>query len=218
MPRNHRGGSCCPRLTLSHLFIFWTVLAVSSAGQPSPDSRSLLANGSFEAGLSGWLTDHPWYEFRADGRGKGLSRWFVEEADSRSGARSLRVEGADNRGIAMQILRLPPAVYRASGWIRCENMGAAEASILLEFLDRNGKWMQGITIGSVTGTTGWTYFEKEVRFPPETVWLHFDLLTSGPNAGKAWFDDLRLVPADSGAPPPITPTIEPANAGQVRLA
>jgi hypothetical protein len=218
MRRNHRGGSCRPRLTLSQLFIFWIVLAVPSSGQPSPESRSLLANGSFEAGLSGWLTDHPWYEFRADGRGKGLSRWFVEEADSRSGARSLRVEGADNRGIAMQILRLPPAVYRASGWIRCENMGAAEASILLEFLDRNGKWMQGITIGSVTGTTGWTYFEKEVRFPPETVWLHFDLLTSGPNAGKAWFDDLRLVPADSGAPPTITPTIEPANAGQVRLA
>ncbi len=204
--------------TVIRLLMLWIVLPTMPAGaQPSPESRNLLANGGFETGLAGWQTDNLWYEAKVNGRGNGLSRWSVEETNSRSGKRSLRVEGADNRGIALQILRLPPAVYRASGWIRCENMGPAEASILLEFLDRDGKWMQGITVGSVRGTTEWTYFEKEVRFPPETVRVHFDLLTSGPNAGKAWFDDVLLIPAEIGAPPQVAPTAEPANAGQVRL-
>lgn len=180
--------------------------------------RNLLLNGGFEDGLNGWTTAHPWYEAKVDGKGTGISAWEIDERNARAGKQSAKVIGKGNRGIAMQVLRLPPATYRVRGWLKCENLGDANASILVEFLDKDRKWFQGITAGSVSGTTDWTRIEKDITFPPETVWVHFDLLTSAPNNGAAWFDEIELIPQPTGVPLLSAWVIQkPADAGEVRL-
>ncbi len=182
------------------------------------NGRNLLLNGGFEDGLNGWTTAHPWYEAKVDGKGTGISAWELDEKNVRAGKQSAKVVGKGNRGIAMQVLRLPPATYRVCGWLKCENLGDANASILLEFIDKDRKWFQGITAGEVSGTADWTRIEKDIPFPPNAIWTHFDLLTSAPNNGAAWFDEIQLIPLSSGVPlPPLRVTQKPSDAGEVRL-
>ncbi|MBC7328333.1 DUF4091 domain-containing protein [bacterium] len=182
-------------------------------------AKNLLYNGDFENGLAGWTTEHWWYEAKIDGKGTGISRIELDENVSKSGMKSLKIVGKGNRGIAMQVLQLPPGKYIVKGYIKCENLGNAQASILLEFLDKDGKWFEGITAGSVSGTADWTFIEKEIDFPPQTVWVHFDLLTSSPNDGIAWFDGIELLPATTPARIP-QPTISslPSDFGEISLA
>ncbi|MFA0774198.1 MAG: hypothetical protein KEFWMYNX_002235, partial [Candidatus Fervidibacter sp.] len=71
--------------------------------------RNLLRNGDFEEGLAFWSTEHHWYA-----RGEGLSQWEVDEAIVKSGKRSLKVMGKNNRGIAIQDLRPPSPTCRVS--------------------------------------------------------------------------------------------------------
>ncbi len=161
-------------------------------------ARNLLRNGDFEQGLEGWSTEHPWYI-----RGEGLSRWEVDESIAKSGKRSVKVIGKNNRGIAIQDVRPPVPICQVSGRLRCENLKGA-ARIFVEFIAADGKWLKGIVVGEVTGTTDWTFFSKEVEMPPDAEVLRVDLLTTEPNSGFAWFDDVSVVPVlppSDGKPP-----------------
>lgn len=179
---------------------------------------NLLYNGDFEQGLAGWTTEHWWYEAKVDGKGTGLSKIEVDDKVFKSGGKSLKIIGKGNRGIAMQVLRLPPGKYIVRGYMKCENLGNAQASILVEFIDKEGKWFEGITAGSLSGTSDWTLVEKEIVFPPQTVEVHFDLLTSSPNDGIAWFDAIELLPTSipSQIPSPKV-SFEPSNWGEISL-
>lgn len=196
-----------------------TFIALFTTALGATAEQNLLVNGGFEDGLDGWSTGHSWYEAKVNGKGTGISAWEVDEHVAHAGSRSAKVVGKGNRGIIMQLLHLPPAFYRVSGCLKCENLGDANASILVEFLDKDHKWFQGITAGSVSGTTDWTRVEKEIPFPTNAVWIHFDLLTSAPNSGLAWFDEIELSPVATEAPlPTVSVTQQPSNAGEVALA
>ncbi len=160
--------------------------------------RNLMHNGDFERGLEGWSTEHYWYAL-----GKGLSQWEVDEKTVKSGKHSLKVIGKNNRGIAIQDLRPPFPTCRVSGWLRCENL-KGYARIFIEFIDASGKWLAGVVVGEVTGTTDWTFVSKEVTMPTDAVVFRVDLLTTEPNDGVAWFDDISVVPVlppSDGKPP-----------------
>lgn len=166
--------------------------------------RNLLRNGDFEQGLDGWSTEHQWYA-----KGEGLSRWEVDETVVKSGKRSVKVVGQNNRGIAIQDLRPPFPLCQVSGWLRCENL-KGYARIFIEFIDAGGKWLSGVVVGEVTGTTDWTFFSKEVAMPPDAVTFRVDLLTTEPNDGVAWFDAISAVPVlpPSDGKPPEPPKFE----------
>jgi len=160
--------------------------------------RNLLRNGDFEEGLAFWSTNHQWYA-----RGEGLSHWEVDEKIVKSGKRSLKVIGKNNRGIAIQDIRPPSPTCQVSGWLRCENL-KGYARIFVEFIDAEGKWLAGVVVGEVTGTTDWTFVSKEVTMPTDAVVFRVDLLTTEPNEGVAWFDEISVIPIlppSDGKPP-----------------
>ncbi|MCS7224158.1 MAG: DUF4091 domain-containing protein [Armatimonadetes bacterium] len=196
------------------LSVLFALIAITPAvgGQ----GLNLLVNGNFEDGLIGWTTQHHWFEFKVNGKGTGLSNWELVSDQARSGRFALKVSGSGNRGIALQALRLPPGRYRVQGWIKTENLSQATASVLVEFLNRDGKWFDAQTAASLSGTQDWTFFEREITFPAGTFFVHFDLLTDRPNNGTAWFDDWRLIGL-GGPKGPISVKAGAADSGEIRL-
>ncbi|MCC6443260.1 MAG: DUF4091 domain-containing protein [Armatimonadetes bacterium] len=198
------------------LLVLW--IALPAAAEPG----NLLAGGDFEQGIGPWTTGHAWYEAGGPGKGGGLSAWSIDSGAARSGKQSLKVAGQKNRGIAMQILALPPDIYRISGWVKTENMGDARAQILAEFLDKSGKWLSGVPAGEASGTQDWTLVSKEITVPVNARQIHLDLLTDRPNEGTAWFDDIRIAPLAGRAQPPAPVRFEinrkPMNRGQLHIS
>ncbi|MBU0610384.1 MAG: DUF4091 domain-containing protein, partial [Armatimonadetes bacterium] len=150
-----------------------------------------------------WSLSHDWY---AKPQGGGLSQMAVVEGEGRGGSKCLRIVGDGKRGIAMQVFPVNPGKYRVTGWIKCENLGT-NASILCEWMSRDGKWMSGTTAGSVTGTQDWTHFDTVVEAPTGARSIHLDLLTGDVNDGTVWFDDITMTREKSGFPPPRPPKI-----------
>jgi len=173
--------------------------------QDASERPNLVLNGSFERGLSGWATEHSWYEL-PQGSGKGTSRFEVEETLAKAGSKSARVDGEDNRGIVLQDVRTRPEPHRLSGWIRCEGLGEAKATINIEWIGEGSKWLAGEAAGSASGDADWTYVSKDVTPAEGAIIGRVECLTNTNNNGKAWFDDLRLVnlgTGDATPPPPV---------------
>lgn len=165
---------------------------------------NLLNNGDFEQGTQNWMLSHGWYEKPAGG---GLSAMTVVDGEGREGSRALKFVGNGKRGIAMQVFNVYPGQYRVSGWLKCEGLDSTGASILCEWMSKDNKWLRGDTAGSVTGTTDWKHFETVVEAPAEARNVHLDLLTSEPNNGTVWFDDIAMARVPSNQPPPPTPKL-----------
>ncbi len=164
--------------------------------------ENLLANPGFEEGLNGWTVRHPWYE---KPKGAGLSEITVAKGEGRGGSAALKIVGRRNRGIAMQNLPAFPGRYKVTGWVRCRDLAGAKAGILVEFLARDGKYISGTWAGQVTGTCDWTKIEAVIEAPEKARIIHFDLLTTEPNEGVAWFDDISIERLPSGFPTPAPP-------------
>ncbi len=128
------------------------------------------------------------------------------DGEGRNGSKCLKIIGGGKRGIAMQVFAVNPGKYRVTGWIRCENL-TTNATILCEWMSKENKWLRGDQAGSVTGTQDWKQFDTVVEAPKEARSVHFDLLTSEPNNGTVWFDDLAMVREKTGYPSPRPPQI-----------
>jgi hypothetical protein len=165
---------------------------------------NLLQNADFEKGAEGWSSGHTWYE---QPKGAGLSAVQAVPGEGRDGSVALRLEGRANRGLVMQVFAAYPGRYLVSGWLRVEGLEGASASVLCEWMDAKGTWMRGDTAGTATGTTEWIHFETEVEAPPGTRLVHLDLLTSGANSGRAWFDDVAMVRRPGSGLPPAVPVV-----------
>jgi len=177
-------------------------------------AAGLIRNGDFEKGLDGWGVHHPWYE---QPKGGGQSTVQAVAGEGRANSTALRIEGKANRGLAMQVAPAYPGQYRVSGWLRAEGLGTAEGVVLCEWLDRKNTWMRGDHAGRITGTAEWTRFETTVTAPSGTRSIHFDLLTSAPNSGRVWFDDIAMERLPGPGTPPGTPSLaaKPGAAGAV---
>ncbi len=173
-------------------------------------AANLLQNADFEAGLAGWSLSHSWY---AQPQDAGTSEIVLGEGEGRDGGNALKIIGGGKRGLAMQTPAAFPGTYRVGGWIKCENLGDAQASVLAEWMGRDdkgglGRWIKGDSPGGVTGTTGWTYVEQQFAAPDDARGVHLDLLVSAPNEGTVWFDDIILERIPGGLPVPASPSIK----------
>jgi hypothetical protein len=167
-------------------------------------AAGLLLNGDFEKGLEPWTLGHTWYE---QPKGAGLSEVVVADGEGRGGGRAIKIIGGGKRGITMQVMPAYVGKYRAAGWIKCENMTGAEAQIIVEWIGKENKWLSGEAVGKLSGTQDWQHFEATVEPPKGTRSVHVDLLTTAPNNGTAWFDDIQFERVKSGLPAPQAPTI-----------
>lgn len=161
----------------------------------------MLSNPGFEDGLAPWTIDHIWYA----GEGDGVSAITVAAGEGREGGAALRIDGAGNRGIAMQTLAaIYPVRFHVTGWIRCEGLGDAAAVIQVEWNGDDG-WISASPVGSVVGDADWTFVEAIVEAPYEATSAYVETLTSAPNSGRAWFDDISFVApvADDVPPGPV---------------
>lgn len=182
------------------------VLAVTLAGSAG---ANMIENGGFENGLQGWWTSHSWYEKPP---GAGLSEAKVAEGEGRDGSAALKLIGGGKRGLAMAVKPAYPGRYHFSGWIKCENIAAGQAGVLAEWIAGDGKWLRGDWAVQVTGTADWQRFEADLEAPPGTRRVHLDLLTTEPNEGIVWFDDILMERVPGTYPPPRAPEIRAESA------
>lgn len=166
-----------------------------------------LENGGFERDLEGWNLRHDWY---AQPKDAGLSEMAIAEGEGRGGGNALKFIGQGKRGLAMQVIPANPGRYRVTGWLKCEKIDRGKAGILAEWLDGKQKWMRGDWAAEVAGTHDWQRFEKTVEAPPGTRSVHFDLITTDPNHGTVWFDDIQFERIPTQGPAPPAPNLEVA--------
>lgn len=168
---------------------------------------NLAPNPGFEDGCAQWggFNDRSsWYE---KPKGAGMSKASVTDETSRSGKNSCLIAGSGNRGLLMQHYRdlAPGEKYNFSGWIKTENMTGSKAIIDIIYYNKaadggNQKWLGACEIGALDGDSGgWIKFEKTLPILEGTNMLVFQLRTSEPNSGKAWFDDISITKESSGA-------------------
>ena len=176
----------------------WTLTSTASA------QRELLMDGSFEEGGKGWTFGHRWYE---KPKGSGVSKGEVVHKAGRGGSTCVRLKGENNRGLVMQVLRIWPDRFRVSGWVKCQNLRGAQAGILVEWMEggKARKYIASHSTNRVSGTTDWTKVEATFKTPENARRLHVDLLTTAPNSGTVWFDDISLIDLteDATPPPPV---------------
>ncbi len=149
------------------------------------------SNADFEQGLEGWSA----------GPTASIDEQIVHSGDR---AARLDIEQEVARSGDVYITRQIPVrergVYRASAWIRGENvesmthqgMGPVGATIIIEFADRQGQWFaSGDYAESNYETFDWRHVRTEaVQAPPGAGYAIIFLALRG--AGTAWFDDVTL--------------------------
>jgi hypothetical protein len=181
------------------------VSLISMARTETP--KNLLANPGFEKTVvekndallpANWdcCRQSCWYEMP---KGNGMSKVTLDAQVAHGGNFSLRIDGDDNRGIVIQHLRncLPGRKYKIEGWIRTQKLEGAEAVLKLEYVaDQNQKFLGGTTIGKIKETAEWTRVGGIVVIPAECKKVLVEVLTTSPNRGTAWFDDISLIKTD----------------------
>ena len=104
-----------------------------------------------------------------------------------------------------------PVSVAYSGWLKTQDVRQGQqnweaARLGIDFRDANGQQLGGWqgSVCAVTGTSDWTYYEKNYAVPPGTALAHVDA-GLGNCTGRSWVDDLSLKLLDAkGKPIPIT--------------
>jgi hypothetical protein len=149
---------------------------------PGPN---LVLNSSFE-------TDplHDWEYW------PGIASWDTDTSPP-YGEGSLQVF-PDTNGLAlMHVVPLPKTDYILSGWIKTENIIYLGLWITYDEFDSENEWKtKSRTLPIVGDTTEWTYYETAFRtsrdFEKARVACRWHI-----ENGTGWFDDIKLVPAES---------------------
>ncbi|MEN8255488.1 MAG: carbohydrate binding domain-containing protein [Verrucomicrobiota bacterium] len=164
----------------SVLFVVATVLVAVSAMSAEP----LLKNGAFEEGSKGWELPDP---------------YKIKSFAGRNGTKALAYErkSADEYPLAHQMVGLEEGKrYTFSAWIKTDGVKDGTASVCVEFYKKDGSWDRGTYPIGIDGTTDWTLVESSVLAPPELGSARIALYLAKGGTGKAWFDDVKLVPDD----------------------
>ena len=151
----------------------------------------IVVNGGFESDgagkVAGWREQGK-YSFRPGEGINGTGAFYYENNDPGSYC------------VPGQPIKLTPGRrYRFSVWARTENIVGDEsgASICIEWSGADGKWMGGAYAGGVKGTRFWTKVESMTATIPEGARsFRVCAYVRKGMTGKAWFDDICVVPVE----------------------
>ncbi|MBR2838725.1 MAG: hypothetical protein IKE55_08080 [Kiritimatiellae bacterium] len=133
----------------------------------------------------------------------GNGMWSVKRGEGRNGTSALICADVGKGGWTTQWVDLEPGrVYRVEGWVRTEGVEGSGVCIDFSWHDAYGTRLgTAATQPRVTGTTAWTRVSLEAFVPPAAAKRCLvGTPVTGNTKGRAWFDDLRIVPLEL---PPI---------------
>ena len=103
-----------------------------------------------------------------------------------------------NQGFSVK----PGRSYKASAWVKAENLHGGHAKICLEWYDAKGRWIDGsYLIDGANGTTkDWIKLEVvAARLPKNAVFLRFGIHVENCATGRAFFDDAGMAEIETHA-------------------
>ncbi|MBQ3287981.1 MAG: hypothetical protein IJH50_01055 [Kiritimatiellae bacterium] len=133
----------------------------------------------------------------------GNGAWSVLRGEGRNGTSALICGDVGKGGWTTQWVDVEPGrPYRVEGWVRTEGVEGSGVCIDFSWHDAYGTRLgTAATQPRVMGTTAWTKVSLEAFVPPAAARrCLIGTPVTGNTKGKAWFDDLRIVPIDL---PPI---------------
>ena len=133
----------------------------------------------------------------------GNGMWRVKRGEGRNGTTALICDDVGKGGWTTQWVNVEPGrTYRVEGWVRTEGVEGGGVCIDFSWHDAYGSRAgTAATQPRVMGTTAWTKVSLEAFVPPAaTKRCLIGTPVTGNTKGKAWFDDLRIVPLEQ---PPI---------------
>ncbi len=187
-------------------------LALLSAGSANgwQADDSLVENPSFEQAKPGSLLPGGWHG--------PVPVYSIDRDVRRTGSASLKYVNGDARRycLASQKLNLRPGrKYRFSVWVKTVEMTGPEsgATICLEWLGKDGKWLGGAYPSGVKGTADWTRVEGVTRVPEDAASFSLLCYVRKQMTGTAWFDDVEVVQVVD--PPMRTILLSPSYRGRL---
>lgn len=165
---------------LSIVVLFCLVLSISAQS-----AQSLLKNGDFEDGESGWQMVEG-AEIDAHGGYNGNSGLHVWRDDPEKYSFPIQ-------RVKLEIGRL----YQLSLWTKGEGCDRATASYGVEYYSAEKKWLGGAyNIGPQESSFDWTYREVTACPPAGTDFCQVVLYLEKGGTGHVWFDNVALEPTD----------------------
>ncbi len=166
-------------LSLFALFCLFLSISVQSA-------PSLLENGDFEDGMSGWRLPAHGAEIDAHGGYNGNSGLHVWRDDPEQ--YSFPVQQ-----VKLEVGRL----YQLGLWTKGEGCDRATSSYGVEYYSAEKKWLGGAyNIGPQQASFDWTYREVTACPPVGTDYCQVVLYLEKGGTGHVWFDNVTLEPTD----------------------
>ena len=161
-----------------------------AAAEPLPKNAGFETPNAKGGGAAGWAL-----------YSNGM--WSVLRGEGRNGTSALICSDVGKGGWTTQWVEVEPGrTYRVEGWVRTEGVEGSGVCIDFSWHDAYGTRIG--TAGTqprVMGTTAWTKVSLEAFVPPAAAKrCLIGTPVTGNTKGKAWFDDLRIVPIDR---PPI---------------
>ena len=131
--------------------------------------------------------------------------WCMAEGEGINGTRALCYDGyadAPKRGLVTQWVEIDRSKkYLMEAWVRTVGISSGGASICIQCHDKDGNVFYGkYSHDRIVGDTdGWVRISDVTgagQFPDKAVKLSLCLFVQGTPRGKAYFDNVRLVPYD----------------------
>jgi hypothetical protein len=182
--------------------IFLSAVMAMSSGAPAAraQSTSLVGGGvvalpSETAGPN--LVQNPGFESAGPAGWSGGGGWSLDQLQKHGGSFSFR---RDSGGTVSQTFQLKAGTYKASAWVKTQNLGSGSTSGLRLTLDQRPGGLNAWTPSDVvSGTNDWTRVDigPVVVDADRTAALLLEMYNAP--SGAAWFDDITLTKMDSGA-------------------
>lgn len=129
----------------------------------------------------------------------GSKAVFSRSTDfARTGSASFCWENRDSKSYLLSSANIqgliPGKYYLVSGWIKTQNVSGGKATICVEWNGPDKKWLGGSYLQGLNGTKDWTRVHQIFEFPENAQDPHISCYGTRDAVGKAWFDDLEIVP------------------------
>jgi len=174
---------------------YWLLMCVVACTASTFAAEPLPKNAGFETpDAKGGAADWSLY-------GNGM--WHVKRGEGRNGTTALICDDVGKGGWTTQWVEVEPGrTYRVEGWVRTEGVEGNGVCIDFSWHDAYGTRIgTAATQPRVMGTTAWTKVSLEAFVPPAAAKrCLIGTPVTGNAKGRAWFDDLRIVPQEQ---PPI---------------